>query len=408
MKCRHCDKQLEHKFIDLGYAPASNAYLHEQDLSKPESYYPLKVMVCDECWLVQTEDYNAPDELFSSDYAYFSSTSSTFLNHASKYVDEITDKLNLNNTSLVYELASNDGYLLKNFVKKNIPCIGIEPTISTAEVSIKLGIENIVDFFSTKLAHSLSSIDKKADLIIGNNVYAHVPDINDFTLGMKTLLKDNGTITLEFPHLLKLIEFNQFDTIYHEHYSYLSVTAVNSIFNKAGLKIYDIEELNTHGGSLRIYGCHASDEKEVTLRYKKILDQEMDFGLSKINTYQDFQDKALNIKLSVLNFLITQKKEGKKVVAYGAAAKGNTLMNFSGVKSDLIDYVCDAAAAKQNKFMPGSHIPIVDPSFLHDYDPDYIIILPWNIADEIHELIKKNFAPNSKIVTFIPEIKVWD
>lgn len=383
MKCRHCKEELINKFLDLSFAPPSNGYLKKSDLNKPETYFPLKVMVCHNCWLVQTEDYNKPDDLFNAEYAYFSSTSSTFLDHALSYVDQITTKLELNQSSLVYELASNDGYLLKNFLTKKIPCIGVEPTLSTAEASEKLGIKNVKEFFGANLALELSKKEGKADLIIGNNVYAHVPDINDFTLGMKYLLKESGTITLEFPHLLKLIKLSQFDTIYHEHYSYLSLIAVQSIFNKVGLKIYDVEELSTHGGSLRVYGCHLTDDKDISSRFKRILDDEFKYGLNTLEAYKNFQDKAKKIKFDLLEFLIEKKSKGKVIAAYGAAAKGNTLMNFSGIKSDLIDYVCDAAEAKQNKYMPGSHIKIVHPKNLLKEPPDYLLILPWNIADEV-------------------------
>ncbi|MBJ7279911.1 MAG: methyltransferase domain-containing protein, partial [Candidatus Nanopelagicales bacterium] len=341
MKCRHCFSELTHVFIDLGFAPPSNAYLTKDGLKCFEKYYPLKVMVCDECWLVQTEDYTQVDELFDSEYAYFSSTSSVWLEHAKNYSNKVIQELNLNEKSLVIEVASNDGYLLKNFINANIPCLGIEPTASTAKVSEGLGIEVLKKFFGEQLGLQLTEEGRQADLIIGNNVYAHVPDINDFTRGLKAALKPNGTITLEFPHLMRLIEFNQFDTIYHEHFSYLSLYAVRKIMSKSSLRIFDVEELPTHGGSLRVYICHQNDPRRTISAVGEMLINEKNFGLQDLKIYADFQSRADLIKNNFLEFLLTQKKLGKKVAAYGAAAKGNTLLNFAGVKSDLIRYVVD-------------------------------------------------------------------
>lgn len=383
MNCRFCGKTLTHKFIDLGTAPPSNAYLLQEDLDKPERYFPLKVFVCDACWLVQTEDYARADELFRPDYAYFSSTSTTWLDHAARYVDVICPRLRLNQESFVIEIASNDGYLLKNFVRREIPCLGIEPTAGTAAAAEKIGIPVLRKFFGQALAHDLAAEGKQADLIIGNNVYAHVPDIKDFTTGLKTILKPGGTITLEFPHLLRLIESVQFDTIYHEHYSYLSLYTVNRIFEAAGLNIYDVEELPTHGGSLRIYACHAEDKRYQGAAVSDLLAQEEACGLQKLPVYLAFQQKADQVKNSLLHFLIEQKKTGKKVAAYGAAAKGNTLLNYAGIKADLIPYVCDAAHSKQGKFLPGSRIPILPSGHLAQEKPSVILILPWNIAEEI-------------------------
>jgi len=383
MKCRHCGEKLNHKFIDLGTAPPSNAYLREEDLNKPELYFPLKVQVCDSCWLVQTEDYARADELFRPDYAYFSSTSTTWLDHAARYSGMICDKLQLGSENFVIEIASNDGYLLKNFVARSIPCLGIEPTDSTAAAAEKIGIPVLREFFGTALAQTLSHEGQQADLIIGNNVYAHVPDINDFTAGMKATLKPGGTITLEFPHLMRLIEHTQFDTIYHEHYSYLSLYTVNCIFKAMGLRIFDVEELPTHGGSLRIYGCHIEDKRSQENHVANVLAEEERRGLQTLTTYQTFQQQAANVKDELLLFLIEQKRQGKRVAAYGAAAKGNTLLNYAGIKSDLIPYVCDAASSKQGKFLPGSRIPILSPAVLSKKRPDLILILPWNIADEI-------------------------
>ena len=312
MNCRHCGAPLEHTFLDLGYAPPSNAYLTEADLSRPEKYYPLKVKVCDHCWLVQTEDYAQADELFSSDYAYFSSTSSSWLAHAASYAQNIIQRLNLNQNSYVIEIASNDGYLLKNFVASGIPCLGVEPTDGTADAAENLGIPVLRKFFGEMLGEQLTINSQQADLIVGNNVYAHVPDINDFTRGLKAALKTSGTITLEFPHLMRLIEYTQFDTVYHEHFSYLSLYTVNRIFKAAGLRIWDVDQLPTHGGSLRIYGCHADDTRASTEAVTALLAEEARCGLQTLDTFQKFQARADKVKNDLLTFLIEQKKAGKK------------------------------------------------------------------------------------------------
>ena len=406
MKCRHCSSELTHTFLDLGFAPPSNAYLTKDDLTKPEKYYPLKVMVCDQCWLAQTEDYAQADELFDSEYAYFSSTSTGWLKHAKEYAEKMTQTLGLNEKSLVIEVASNDGYLLKNFVEKKIPCLGIEPTASTAKAAEALGIPVLQEFFGEKLGERLSQEGRQADLIAGNNVYAHVPDINDFTLGLAAALKPSGTITLEFPHLMRLIEFNQFDTIYHEHFSYLSLYTVEQIFKAAGLRIWNIEELPTHGGSLRVYGCHQDDVRQTLPAVEAILTEEKKRGLQNLSVYEAFQEKADVIKNDFLEFLITQKKLGKKIAAYGAAAKGNTLLNYAGVKPDLLAFVCDAAVAKQNKFMPGSHIPILKPEALLIGDVDFVVILPWNIADEVMVQNSKLGETSVKFITAVPNLKI--
>lgn len=405
MKCRHCLTELTHTFLDLGFAPPSNAYLTKDDLTKPEKYYPLKVMVCDQCWLVQTEDYAQADELFDAEYAYFSSTSTGWLEHAKRYAQKIISDLSLNENSLVIEVASNDGYLLKNFLEKKIPCLGIEPTASTAKVAELLGIPVLQEFFGEELGKQLKQTGRQADLLTGNNVYAHVPDINDFTRGLKVALKPGGTITLEFPHLMRLLEFNQFDTIYHEHFSYLSLYTVSRIFKAAGLKVWNVEELSTHGGSLRIYGCHQNDARQTTSAVTTILEQEARRGLQNLGVYEAFQEKANAIKNNLLEFLITQKKLGKSIAAYGAAAKGNTLLNYAGVKPDLLPFVCDAAIAKQNKFMPGSHIPINKPSMLFDMPIDYVIVLPWNIVDEVVEHNRKLRESGTVFITAIPELR---
>ncbi|NMM11425.1 MAG: class I SAM-dependent methyltransferase [Polaromonas sp.] len=406
MKCRHCESSLEHTFLDLGFAPPSNAYLTDADLARPEKYYPLKIKVCDQCWLVQTEDYTQADELFSSDYAYFSSTSSGWLIHAASYAEKMTRQLNLTKDSLVIEVASNDGYLLKNFVAAGIPCLGIEPTASTAAAAEKLGIPVLREFFGEQLGKQLATSGKQADLIAGNNVYAHVPDINDFTRGLKAALKPGGTITLEFPHLMRLIEHTQFDTVYHEHFSYLSLYTVERIFKAAGLRVWDIEELPTHGGSLRIYGCHAEEAHATTPAVGAMLAEEAQRGLQTLATYQKFQAKANRVKDDLLAFLIEQKRAGRRVAAYGAAAKGNTLLNYAGVKPDLLPFVCDAAVAKQGKFMPASHIPILAPTVLLEQRPDYLVILPWNIAAEVKQQNARLAELGTKFVTAVPKLEI--
>jgi len=405
MKCRHCSTELEHCFLNLGFAPPSNAYLRQEDLNRPEKYFPLKVMVCNKCWLVQTEDYVQTDELFNSDYAYFSSTSPSYLTHAKKYTEKIIQELTLDGKNLVIEIASNDGYLLKNFVDFNIPCLGIEPTDGTASVAEGLGIPVLRGFFSEQLGNKLASEGKKADLIVGNNVYAHVPDINDFTKGLKVLLNHGGTITLEFPHLMRLIEQTQFDTIYHEHFSYLSLNVVSKIFENAGLRIWNVEELSTHGGSLRIYGCHVDDSRETVEIVTDLMMKERQHGLQCLDTYLNFQKRADKVKNNFLEFLIDQKKSGKIVAAYGAAAKGNTLLNYAGIKKDLLPFVCDAAKSKQYKYLPGSHIPIISPSELTKITLDYLLILPWNIAKEVKKQNAVLTKKGTKFVTVVPELR---
>ena len=406
MKCRHCATPLLHTFLDLGFAPPSNAYLTAEDLSKPEKYYPLKVRVCSQCWLVQTEDYAQADELFRADYAYFSSTSSGWLAHAKEYAQAIIQRLGLTQSSHVIEVASNDGYLLKNFVAAGIPCLGIEPTASTAAAAEKLNIPVMREFFGEELGKSLAVAGKQADLIAGNNVYAHVPDINDFTRGLKAALKPGGTITLEFPHLMRLIEHAQFDTIYHEHFSYLSLYTIQRIFEATGLRVWDVDELPTHGGSLRIYGCHTEDVRSKAPAVATLLAEESRSGLQTLATYQGFQSRADKVKDDLLSFLIEQKRAGKKVAAFGAAAKGNTLLNYAGVKTDLLPFVCDAAIAKQNKYMPGSHIPILPPSALEEYPQDFVLILPWNIAMEIKQQNTIPGVNNAKFVTAVPCLEI--
>jgi SAM-dependent methyltransferase len=406
MNCRHCGSPLQHTFLDLGFAPPSNAYLTADDLSRPEVYYPLKVKVCDQCWLVQTEDYTQADDLFRPDYAYFSSTSSSWLEHAACYAETMRQELGLDSSSFVIEVASNDGYLLRNFVAAGIPCLGIEPTASTAAAAEKHGVPVLREFFGEALGQRLRAEGKQADLVVGNNVLAHVPDINDFVRGLKAVLKPGGVITLEFPHLMRLIENALFDTVYHEHFSYLSLYTVCRIFAAAGLRIWKVEELSTHGGSLRVFGCHDGNVRLTEESVKNLLGEETRHGLQRLETYLGFQSRADKIKDDLLAFLIEQKRAGKRVAAYGAAAKGNTLLNYAGVKPDLLPFVCDAAESKQGKFMPGSHIPILTPDRLTQAKPDYVLILPWNIAPEIRTRFSQLPGHSVRFVTAVPSMEV--
>jgi SAM-dependent methyltransferase len=405
VNCRHCGKPLEHVFLDLGFAPPSNAYLDEAALTSMERHYPLKLYVCDHCWLVQTEDYAQAGELFGADYAYFSSTSTSWLEHAARYAEMITARLRLDSRSHVVEVASNDGYLLRNFVQAGIPCLGIEPTVGTADAAERMGVPVLREFFGAAMGQRLANEGRKADLVIGNNVFAHVPDINDFASGLREILKPGGTATLEFPHLMRLIEQAQFDTAYHEHFSYLSLHATLSIFRKAGMRVFDVEQLPTHGGSLRVYGCRAEDGHVETGEVARVLAQEAEAGLSDLNTYRAFQSRADSIKNNLLAFLIEQKRLGKRVAAYGAAAKGNTLLNYAGVKSDLLPYVCDAAPSKQGKFTPGGHIPIVPPEALDQDRPDIVLILPWNIADEIMAQLERVRGWGGQFAIAVPRLR---
>jgi SAM-dependent methyltransferase len=407
MRCRHCEKPLEYTALDLGFAPPSNAYLTAEDLNKPEKYYPLRLKVCDRCWLVQTEDYADADDLFTHEYAYFSSTSTSWLRHAQDYCNAITHRLGLSDQSFVVEIASNDGYLLKNFAAVKIRCLGIEPTASTAAAAEAIGVPVLREFFGEALGQRLASEGNSADLVIGNNVYAHVPDINDFTRGLKAILKPGGTITLEFPHLLRMIQGCQFDTVYHEHFSYLSLWTVLRIFESAGLKVFDVEELPTHGGSLRVYGCHRDDPRPSLENVDRVVAEEEQHQLRTLDIFRDFQTAAERIKDDLLIFLIEQKRNGKKVVAYGAAAKGNTLLNFAGVKPDLLPVVFDAAPSKQNQFLPGSHIPIRTPQSMTTEDIDYVLILPWNIAAEVRQQFEKSrFGESMRTAVAVPKLIV--
>ena len=384
MKCRHCDSELTFELIDLGAAPPSNAYLTAVSLRRPEKWFPLRVLVCETCWLVQAESYSRAAELFNDEYAYFSSFSDAWLEHSKRYVEKTVSRFGLDESSLVVEIASNDGYLLQYVQQRKIPCIGVEPTASTASASRLKGIETIERFFGTEFAKNMRDDGKSADLMVANNVLAHVPDINDFVQAFSILLKENGVATFEFPHLLKMISENQFDTIYHEHFSYLSFTTVCDIFSKNGLEVFDVEEIGTHGGSLRVYSQKAEVGKQlVSSAVGSLLETENNAGMKSKEFYEQFSEAADSAKLKLLSFLCKAKAEKKVVVAYGAAAKGNTMLNFSGVRSDLISYVVDRNPSKQGKWLPGSRIPILDEGQLSKTKPDYILILPWNLQKEI-------------------------
>ena len=408
MQCRFCKNELSDIFIDLGNSPASNSFLSGEQLNEPELFYPLKVYTCSNCFLVQLEEYKKSDDIFNNSYVYFSSYSTSWLAHSKRYSELMIDRFGYNSSTQIVEIASNDGYLLQYFREKNIPVLGIEPTANTAQIAKEKGIKTIVEFFGTTLANNLSAKGIKADLLLGNNVLAHVPDIVDFVRGMKILLSEKGVITMEFPHLLKLIQNNQFDTIYHEHFSYLSFYTVEKIFTSQGLELFDVDEIPTHGGSLRIYAKHAEDNsKQISKNVADLLKKEVNEGLNKIDYYSNLQKKALKIKLDFTDFLIQQKREGKSVAGYGAAAKGNTLLNYCGIKKDLIDFVVDANPHKQNKFLPGSHIPVVNEEYLKKHAPDYILIFPWNLKTEITEQLKYIREWNGKFITVIPQLQIF-
>lgn len=408
MNCRFCGNELSHEFIDLLESPLSNSFLTEKQLNQAESYFPLKLFVCDKCFLVQIDEYKSAKEIFNNEYIYFSSYSKSWLEHAKKYTEMMLDRFAYDKNSLVVEIASNDGYLLQYFNNKQIPVLGIEPTLNTAKVASDKGIETITEFFGVELAKKLAEQNKLADLLIGNNVLAHVPDINDFVGGLKIGLKPDGIITMEFPHLVQLIENNQFDTIYHEHFSYLSLTTVKSIFEAHKLKLFDVEQVKTHGGSLRIFAKHSDDNtKHVSSNLLNLLKKEEHIGLKDLSYYMGFQKKAQRAKDELLSFLKEQNDNNKLVVAYGAAAKGNTLLNYCGVKSDVIKFVVDASPYKQGKFLPGSHIPVVNENEIRKEKPDFVIIFPWNIREEISTQLTYIRTWGGSFVVAIPTIEAF-
>ena len=382
--CRFCATPLETVFADLGMSPLANSYLAAADDDRMERFYPLRALVCSSCFLVQLGEYESPDSIFS-DYAYFSSYSSSWLEHSQRYVADVVDRFDLGGGSTVVEVASNDGYLLQYFAQRDIPVLGIEPAANVARVATGKGVPTVVEFFGTATARRLAT-DHSADLLIGNNVLAHVPDINDFVQGMKVLLKPGGVITMEFPHLMRLIDEKQWDTIYHEHFSYLSFSTAGRIFASHGLRLFDVEELPTHGGSLRIFGCHEDDaDKAATARARELLEREEAAGYGRLETYMGFDAQVAADKRDILRTLVELKEAGKRMVGYGAAAKGNTLLNYCGVGRDFLDYTVDLSPHKQGQLLPGTHIPIRSPDAIVEDRPDVVLILPWNLKDEIVE-----------------------
>lgn len=407
MKCRHCHAELNLPFIDLGTAPPSNAYVHAEQLAAPEKWYPLRVFTCTNCWLVQTEDYAHHADLFSGEYAYFSSFSTSWLAHSRSYVSEMAHRFALGPASHVVEIAANDGYLLQYVKEADIPCLGIEPTASTASAAREKGIEIVEEFFGVALARQLVAAGKSADLTVANNVLAHVPDINDFVAGFAQLLKPTGVATFEFPHLMRMVAECQFDTIYHEHFSYLSLTSVVRLFEANGLRVFDVQQLETHGGSLRVFAQRQDTGMHpVEATVSRVLAAEVVAGVATAAYYEGFQQRADDVRDGLMAFLIDARRNGKRVGAYGAAAKGNTLLNYAGVRSGLLPWVVDRNPAKQSLFMPGSRIPIVDEAHLRRERPDYVLVLPWNLRTEVMEQLSEIREWGGKFVTAVPSIEV--
>ncbi len=405
--CLFCGKPLRHSLVDLGMSPLCESYVPRERLNQMEPFYPLHALVCESCFLVQLDEYVSPEHIFS-EYAYFSSYSDSWVSHMEKYTEMIIQRLGLKSDSFVVEVASNDGYLLQHFVARNIPVLGIEPAANIAEVAVQKGIPTLVKFFGEQTARELVLEGRKADLIAGANVLAQVPRPNDFVKGLKILLKPQGVVTIEFPHLMRLMEENQFDTIYHEHFSYFSFITAEKIFAAHGLVLFDVEEIPTHGGSLRIYARHAEDEsRPVCERVRELRDRELQAGFSRLETYSTFGEKVHETKRKLLEFLIAAKRDGKSIVGYGAPGKGNTLLNFCGIRTDFIDYTVDRNTYKQGKFLPGTHIPIHHPDRIRETKPDYVMILPWNFKDEIMSQIAYIREWGGRFVVPIPEVRVW-
>lgn len=407
-KCRFCGIQLEHSFVDLGMSPLCQTHILPSELNKYEPFFPLHAYVCTECWLVQLDELVSPEEIFS-DYDYFSSFSTSWVEHAKKYTESMTGLLDLDESSLVIEIASNDGYLLQHFVNQNIPVVGIEPAANVAKVAIDKGIRTTIQFFGEETAKDVKSEFGAADLLLGNNVLAHVPNINDFVKGMKELLSEHGTITMEFPHLLNLIQLNQFDTIYHEHYSYLSFYTVQKIFAHHGITLFYVQEIPTHGGSLRIFGKHEGDTtRKVSENVTNLIKKEISFGINDLDVYKQYQEQVKQTKRKLLTFLIEAKNAGKTVVGYGAPGKGNTLLNYCAIRQDFLDYTVDLSTQKQGKYTPGCRLPILDPAVIKETKPDYILILPWNLKDEISIQHRYISEWGGKFVVPIPEVQILD
>jgi len=405
--CRFCGSELHQIFVDLGMSPLANSYLTMADLQKMEPHYPLCIYICDRCYLAQLPVFETPEGIFT-DYAYFSSYSDSWLRHAKAYTDLMIERFGYNQSNFVIELASNDGYLLQYFKEKSIPVLGIEPAKNVALAANEAGIPTLVKFFGTDTARELASENKYADLIVGNNVLAHVPGLNDFVNGMKIVLKKQGVITMEFPHLMRLVAENQFDTMYHEHFSYFSFTTVEKVFASHGLTLFDVEELPTHGGSLRIYARHSDDEtKPVGKRVAELKSREDAAGMTKMEYYLSFGEKVKETKRKILEFLIKAKAKGKSIAGYGAPAKGNTLLNYCGVRTDFIDYTLDRSPHKQGQYLPGTHIPIYHPDKVREDKPDYLVILPWNLKEEIMEQMSYIREWGGKFVTLIPKPEMF-
>jgi len=406
--CRFCGAGLVHTFADLGMTPISNAFLKADQLNRMEPFYPLHAYVCGECFLVQLEEFESPQKMFGDHYAYFSSYSDSWLDHARRYTEQMIGRFGFGPKSQVIEIASNDGYLLQYFKQKGVPVLGIEPARNVAEAAIAKGIPTLTRFFGVETAKALVAQGTRADLLLGNNVLAHVPDLNDFVAGMKVILTPDGVLTMEFPHLQHLIEENQFDTIYHEHFSYFSFLAAQRVFAHHGLQLFDVEEIPTHGGSLRIYGRHAERGGEPGERVKELLARERRLKFEDLETYRAFSGRVQETKRQLLEFLISVKRAGKKVVGYGAPAKGNTLLNYCGIRSDFLEFTVDRSPHKQNTFLPGTHIPVHAPARIDEMKPDYVLILPWNLKDEIVNQMAHIRSWGGKFVVPIPRVKVLD
>ena len=406
--CRFCGAGLVHTFADLGMTPISNAFLKADQLNRMEPFYPLHAYVCGECFLVQLEEFESPQKIFGDNYAYFSSYSDSWLDHARRYTEQMIGRFGFGPKSQVIEIASNDGYLLQYFKQKGVPVLGIEPARNVAEAAIAKGIPTLTRFFGVETAKALVAQGTRADLLLGNNVLAHVPDLNDFVAGMKVILTPDGVLTMEFPHLQHLIEENQFDTIYHEHFSYFSFLAAQRVFAHHGLQLFDVEEIPTHGGSLRIYGRHAERGGEPGERVKELLARERRLKFEDLETYRAFSGRVQETKRQLLEFLISVKRAGKKVVGYGAPAKGNTLLNYCGIRSDFLEFTVDRSPHKQNTFLPGTHIPVHAPARIDEVKPDYVLILPWNIKDEIVNQMAHIRSWGGKFVVPIPKVRVLD
>ncbi len=404
--CRFCGAALRHTFVDLGMSPLCQTHIEPHQLNHMEPFYPLHVWLCHDCFLVQLEEYVSPTDIFT-EYAYFSSYSDSWVAHAKRYVDAVSARFGLDRSKKIMEIASNDGYLLQHFVQKGIPVLGIEPAANVAKVAVEKGIPTLAKFFGVATAKHIVAEHGHADLLLGNNVLAHVPDINDFVGGMKVLLRMGGVITMEFPHLFRLIAENQFDTIYHEHFSYLSFYSVEKVFAAHGLTLFDVEELPTHGGSLRIYARHAEDKaKSLSERATKLRERELHDGVNRIETYSSFAERVKETKRAILDFLIRAKRAGKTVVGYGAPGKGNTLLNYCGIRQDFIDYTVDRSPHKQGRYTPGTRLPIYDPDKIRETRPDYVFILPWNLKDEITGQMAYIREWGGQFVVPIPEVRV--